>query len=175
MVNTRTHQNRPAAVAQLRGWRRGWRTPPGSEVAVLTALPDPEAEIEGLVAAVAPADWAALHAREAHYDLHDVSTSTRHDTGTESRIGLYAVPDRHGRAAAAPILLSYLDVVAQGYLDHFGPEGLARFVETTEGWETPVTDDRAAPRYPRAQPLADDTRAAVDALLSGLGARILRG
>lgn len=49
----------------------------------------------------------------------------------------------------APILRSYLDVVIQGYHDHFGTEGVARFFETTSNWQA-VEDDRGTPKYPRA-------------------------
>lgn len=171
LVNTLTHSNRPISPASISGWRRAWRTLPGREIAFLTVVPDADARIEGLVAAVAPDEWATLHAREQFYDMHDVSDAVLHDMTTQARIALYAVPESRGIAPhdAAPVLLSYLDVVAQGYLDHFGPEGLDRFVATTEGWEVPFLDDRAAPLYPRAQPLADDTRSRVDDLLAGLG------
>ena len=33
-----------------------------------------------------------------------------------------------------PILLSYLDVVVQGYLAEFGEAGVARFFASTDGW-----------------------------------------
>ena len=43
------------------------------------------------------------------------------------RAGHLAPPD-----TAHPILLSYIDVVMEGYLDHFGRDGLDRFVASTE-------------------------------------------
>ena len=60
-----------------------------------------------------------------------------------------------------PILLSYLDVVIAGYASLMGDAGPAHFFETTKGWG-PVLNNRADPLYPRAQPLADQTRAYVD-------------
>jgi hypothetical protein len=73
----------------------------------------------------------------------------------------------------APILMSYLDVVVQGYLREFGQAGAEDFFATTDGWDIPVLDDRAAPRYPRHQALTGDERALVDALLREVGGRVL--
>ena len=53
-----------------------------------------------------------------------------------------------------PILQSYLDVVFQGYLDHFGEDGIASFIATTLDWDRPILNDRDAPLYPRAQNLS---------------------
>ena len=41
---------------------------------------------------------------------------------------------------------------------------------TTDGWHVPVLDDRAAPRYPRAQTLTDRERILVDDALATAGA-----
>ena len=56
----------------------------------------------------------------------------------------------------------------QGFLNEFGEAGAARFFETTRGWEAGILDDRATPRYPRAQPTTDRDRAFVDAALRDL-------
>ncbi|SFE54793.1 gamma-glutamylcyclotransferase [Roseivivax sediminis] len=147
---------------------------PGRDLAFLTAIPDPEGVIDGLIAAVAPEEWDTLNTREAFYDRHDVSQATRASRDSApgpGAVALYAVPESRSMAPhdAAPVLLSYLDVVAQGYLDVFGESGLDRFLETTDGWEVPFLDDRAEPLYPRAQPLAPDTRDRVDAALAARG------
>ena len=69
------------------------------------------------------------------------------------------------------MLLSYIDVVVQGYLREFGERGVRHFFETTDGWEAPVLDDRAAPIYPRHQRLSPDERALVDDQLREIGVR----
>ena len=61
----------------------------------------------------------------------------------------------------APILRSYLDVVIQGFHDHFGPAGVTRFFATTANWQA-VEDDRAAPKYPRAVTVGPEITALVD-------------
>jgi hypothetical protein len=50
---------------------------------------------------------------------------------------------------AHPVLLSYLDVVVQGYLQEFDEAGVAHFFDTTDGWDAPLLDDRTHPHYPR--------------------------
>ena len=70
-------------------------------------------------------------------------------------------------SAPHPILLSYLDTV--------GPEGAARFFETTSGWDAPILDDRSAPRYPRHQRLSPAETTVVDQHLARLGCIRYRG
>ena len=68
----------------------------------------------------------------------------------------------------APIKLSYLDVVVEGFAQEFGLDGVARFFDTTTGWG-PVLDDRTAPLYPRARPVAPALRRLVDDQLANMG------
>ena len=90
-------------------------------------------------------------------------------------IEVYSVPaDRHGTPTHAhPILLSYLDVVVQGYLREFGRDGVERFFATTSGWDAPILNDRAEPRYPRYQSLSAQETRCVDDHLMELSARII--
>ena len=71
-----------------------------------------------------------------------------------------------------PILLSYLDVVVQGYLRVFGQSGAESFFATSRGWDTPIRDDRANPVYARAQTLTRTETALVDRHLTQLTAQI---
>jgi len=71
-----------------------------------------------------------------------------------------------------PILLSYVDAVLQGYLREFGEAGAERFCATTEGWNTPVRNDRSNPVYPRAQKLSAAEQAFVDDMLLTLRAKV---
>jgi hypothetical protein len=50
-----------------------------------------------------------------------------------------------------PIVLSYLDVILSGCLEH-GDAFTQDFLELTKGWASPLLNDRKAPRYPRVQP-----------------------
>ncbi|MGR3433750.1 MAG: gamma-glutamylcyclotransferase, partial [Shimia sp.] len=95
-------------------------------------------------------------AREAAYGRIDVSAQLG------SRAVTYAVPEpvEIGRGT---ILRSYLDTVLSGFFAVYGPEGLAHFRETTDGWEARIEDDRDAPRYPRSRVPGPDAAAAIAA------------
>ncbi|ATG36517.1 putative protein involved in cation transport [Phaeobacter piscinae] len=175
LVNTRTHAYGQARPARLSGWRRAWVQTDLRQVAYLSAVPCGDSRIDGLVAEVPGADWAALDDREFGYDRLAARDSVQHDLAPETEVAVYAIPANSQRAASLrhPILLSYLDVVIQGYLDVFGTEGVADFMRTTDGWDTPILNDRAAPRYPRAQVLTTDERDLVDHHLTALGAQLI--
>jgi gamma-glutamylcyclotransferase (GGCT)/AIG2-like uncharacterized protein YtfP len=167
LVNRATHSYVDAHRATLSGWRRTWRVTSLYSQVLLTATPCAHSEIQGLIAAVPGHDWAALDARELGYDRHHASHQIRHDTGRDIAAQIYAVdPQKHeSPAEVLPIYLSYLDVVVQGYLREFGEDGVVAFFETTDGWQMPVEDDRAAPLYPRAQLLSREERALTDRML----------
>lgn len=168
LVNRATHDYPGVQRQRIKGWARAWRHTGLREVAFLTAVRAPGAEIEGLSADVPGSDWAALDAREFAYD--------RIDLDDEGATAIYAIPEgKHAPASAAhPILLSYLDVVTQGYLREFGEAGAALFFATTHGWDAPILDDRASPLYPRHQPLLPAEISFVDGAIHALECRILR-
>lgn len=171
LVNRRTHVYERAHPAEAHGWRRLWRHTAGRDIAILTAVPAaPTDSIQGLIAAVPGGDWAALDQREEAYDRLPATGAIRHDSDA-GHIAIYSIPETKHPPAPAPcaILLSYLDVVVQGYLDVFGQEGVARFFETTDGWDAPVLDDRDAPMYPRAQKLDAEEMRLVDRWLAKVG------
>lgn len=174
LVNRASHAFADAVPAQLAGWRRVWRHTDLRPVAYLTVVPDLEAEIDGLIAPVASQDWPALDLREAAYIRQSAAHQVRHALPHRPEIMLYTIPEgRHAAPTCAhPILLSYLDVVVQGYFREFGSAGVARFFDTTQGWDAPVLDDRAAPRYPRHQGLSAAERAQTDHHLNRLGVSI---
>lgn len=175
LVNRATHHFAEAKEARLKGWRRIWRHTLIRPEAYLTVVPDADSEIDGLIAAVPAADWDALDAREDAYVRVAAQHQVSHPLPHTPEIVVYSIPeDRHGTPTQKhPVLLSYIDVVVQGYLREFGEAGVRRFFETTSGWDAPVLDDRAAPRYPRHQVLGAEERAYVDEMLRGAGVRII--
>jgi hypothetical protein len=172
LVNRATHSFKDAHPATARGWRRAWRSTALRPMSFLTAVPDPSCEIQGLIAPVPDDDWAALDAREHAYArvgaAHQISHGLKESPAS---IAIYAIEDgqHFDPSVEHPILLSYLDVVLQGYLTEFGPAGATQFLETTSGWDAPLLNDRAAPLYPRAQSLTAGETAFVDEALAGLG------
>jgi len=170
LVNRRTHHYEQAQTASVRGWRRAWRHSPLRPVSFLTVVPAVDDHIDGLIAAVPGADWQALDERERAYARHQVSHDVSHSVQRDLDVAIYAIPDGHHHPPGDdnPVLLSYLDVVVQGFLAEFGPQGAHHFFETTEGWHAPVLDDRHAPIYPRHQRLSAEETALVDEHLSRL-------
>jgi len=161
LVNLATHSYAQPAPARLSGWRRVWRGTALRPAAFLSVMASPGDVIAGITARVPGADWAALDAREAAYARRDVSHQVA-PTGP-APVAVYEVESQHmAPEDAHPILLSYLDVVVQGYLRVFGHAEAARFFETTDGWSRGITDDRTAPLYPPAQVLSVEERAFVD-------------
>ncbi|QOL81564.1 gamma-glutamylcyclotransferase family protein [Pseudooceanicola spongiae] len=175
LVNRDTHIYSPAQTATAQGWRRIWRHTTAHDFAILTAVPSPGTAIDGLIAPVPNADWAALDAREIAYDRLIATPDITHSQPQPFDIAIYSIPEAKHPVAPTPtpILLSYLDVVVQGYLREFGPAGAHRFFDTTDGWSAPILNDRPAPLYPRAQRLTPDETAFVDTRLAQLNAQIL--
>ncbi len=176
LVNRHTHAFPEASPARVRGWRRVWRETDLRPAAFLSVVPDPDGILDGLIAAVPNGDWAALDAREYAYDRHPVALADLETDAPEvAEVQLYATRPEISRPAGNPdhpILLSYLDVVVQGYLHQFGEDGVTRFFQTTSGWHAPILNDRDAPIYPRAQTLTRTETALVDDWLARLSAVI---
>lgn len=163
LVNLATHDYPDPRNVTLYGWRRVWRTTTIRDTAFLSVERDPNAQIDGVVAQVPGADWAALDLREAAYSRIDITG----DLDAPAPTAIYRVTENLlATSSGGPILLSYLDVVVQGFLQRFGPAGVARFFASTSGWDCGVINDRDQPRYPRAQTLSADEIALVDACLA---------
>ena len=162
LVNLATHEYPNVQHATLTGWRRVWRRT-SEHSAALLSVERHDTTLHGITASVPNADWVALDKREHAYLRRDVSEQFDSPTAVYE-----ANPDTSGLSTNDhPILLSYLDVVIGGYATLMGEDGPAHFFETTTDW-CAVLDDREAPKYPRAQPLTDATRQAVDAGLASL-------
>lgn len=172
LVNRATHAFPRAARARVTGWRRAWMHTVHRQRAFLSAVPAHGETIEGLIAAVPGHDWAALDEREHAYRRHAVGDAVEHGLGPSLDVQIYAIPpaDAAPPDIRHPILLSYIDVVVQGYLREYGTSGVRRFFDTTEGWEAPILNDRAHPVYSRHQRLHPDETAFVDRELARHGA-----
>ena len=168
LVNLATHRYGDPRPAVLHGWRRVWQRTALRKAAYLSVTPCAQTVLHGVVARVPNADWAALDLREAAYQRHDVSDTISHE-GQAAPTAVYQVrPEHIAKDSDHPILLSYVDVVAQGYLAMYGHAGVAHFFATTDGWDTTVLDDRDDPVYPRHQTLSIEERALVDQHLAAV-------
>ncbi|MFK7744185.1 MAG: gamma-glutamylcyclotransferase family protein [Roseobacter sp.] len=173
LVNTKSHDYPGAQPATLKGWRRAWVATPRYGVVLLTAVPASGHEIQGLVASVPGHDWVALDARENGYARQSATDQVRHNLSGTPDIAVYAVqPENITQSTSHRILLSYLDVVVQGFHQVYGADGVQAFFDTTDGWDTPIVNDRADPIYPRHQKLTPQETDMVDGHLNRLFAQI---
>ena len=175
LVNRRTHSYGGCQPATLTGWRRVWVSSTRRNRSFLSIEPHAGATVQGLVAEVPNADWTALDDREFAYFRSPVTTRLLGETALSDRPAqLYQARAELIDSAPRkkPILLSYLDVVIQGYLEQFGTEGVAAFLETTAGWDAPVQNDRDAPIYGLHQRLTAAETALVDRCLADLSAQV---
>lgn len=165
LVNLATHDYTAPRLAALSGWRRVWRHTTLRPVAYLSVEPCENTEIAGVIAQVPQGDWAALDEREAAYVRRDVTDQIA-GWQEAGQVAVYQVEQAQAPTARHPILLSYVDVVLQGYLQQYGQEGAREFCASTHGWNAPILNDRNQPRYPRHQILSSEERTIVDGLLA---------
>ncbi len=165
LVNRKTHEYENCQTATISGWKRAWVRVPQRSLCILTAVPNKGGELSGLIASVPNADWAALDKREILYNRGTALIAAK-------PVAIYEIPleNRGVPTDENPILLSYLDVVVQGYLHEFGETGVQAFFETTENWHAPILNDRADPVYPRAQKLSKTETELVDWHLRAIAA-----
>jgi len=168
---------------QLAGWGRAWRVRglghTGHGVCVLTVQPRDGQIIEGVMAVEPAHRLADLQAREHKYDRVDgvgekFRSAQSGDAGPDDMF-LFQVKDEHAAWGDEdhPILQSYLDCVLAGYFEIWGWNGVARFLETTEGWHVPIFPDRESPRYARAQVIEAHLLEGIDDALAAHGVRYL--
>jgi hypothetical protein len=169
LVNLATHDYQNPRKATVQGWRRQWVYAANRDVSFLSVTLDPQASIQGMIADVTGLGWKALDAREAAYNRR--ALQSRDHAGVQ----IYQANPDHVDTTAQdkPILLSYIDCVIQGFITHFGTDGVAGFFDSTSGWERPVKDDRVEPIYPRAQRLSPDQTKLVDHHLDRLSVTVL--
>ncbi|OED40348.1 hypothetical protein AB833_12135 [Chromatiales bacterium (ex Bugula neritina AB1)] len=148
----------------LSGWQRAWLARPRVEgsfattdgLAFLSVVAAPGVDIDGLLITDHASSLAALDEREALYSRVTIAAETlqHHDEPIEPEQQFLYVADEPLACDDAQILRSYLDVVMQGYLQHFGEAGLERFMSTTLNFECSILEDREEPLYPRATTLS---------------------
>ncbi len=162
-----------AIPARLKGWLRHWRPRPdmpGFPAALLSVRRDETATCDGLLVIDRAENLAAVDAREARYSRVAVDPGhliVDRVLPADCPVWLYvadATLPPHRKPPA--ILRSYLDAVLLGFLLEHGEEGLHRFLDETEGFDTPIHDDRHAPIYPRSVALEAHNAALIEAALA---------
>ena len=156
LVNLSTHDYADPRAASLKGWRRMWLNTYMRGAAFLSVHPAVHQEIKGVVARVPKANWYDLDLRETGYSRHNVSEFVEVEASQPSSCSVYVadLTKETDSKQKSPILMSYLDVVLQGFFQIYGETGLDHFLESTDGWDRPIQNDRAKPIYPRNRELS---------------------
>ncbi len=167
LVNLSTHIYSDPHAAKIFGWRRTWESNGDGLYALLSIRPCTESTLLGLIAMVPDGNWCALDNREKGYHRQDVTDVVFSNKRIPQNCSVYVVskPAKRIRLEQSPILLTYLDVVLQGFIQIYGEQGPKIFFSTTDNWDRPVLDDRNDPKYPRHQRLRKDETVLVNDLL----------
>lgn len=177
LVNDNTRNAESFGVpGRLKGYRRRWSIWKASQerktfgfggIAALSVEAKTDAFLDGLLVFDLKSHLPKVDEREDMYDRVKLNLSdfqTDHDLPQGIDCYIYVGQPAHTEKAdpAFPILQSYVDAVMQGFIIKFGEKGLARFVEETDGWHTPIVLDREKPFYPRHVSLNAEETALVD-------------
>ncbi len=147
----------------LKGWNRVWMARPREQdsfastdgLAFLSVVSAPESKIDGMLITDHASSLPSLDQRESLYTRVNIDQADlhHHDENIVLKDQFLYVADEFPAPDETKILRSYLDVVMQGYLHHFGIEGLKNFFDTTMNFDLDILEDRDNPLYPRATQL----------------------
>lgn len=175
LVNWRTRPpNEPANSFVIQGWQRYWGhcvSIEAGNVCALTIRPKVGQSVAGALVRTERQLLPALDDRERGYQrVHLVSENERPPVpGTVGSVDIFTYtsepPMFRLGDAEYPIWCSYLECVLAGFVYVGGESAAQQFIETTEGWEAPILDDRATPKYPRYYALDGETKVIVHSLL----------
>lgn len=155
----------PAWPVRVSGLRRGWLAPSSRAYTALGVRLDADASCNGVVALLPAERVAALDARESGYRrtlLPRSRVSALEHPPPDGTIVTYVPRAPRLPDVARPIIRSYIDVTLSGCLE-YGEPFARELLETTDGWNGHIEDERHAPRYPLHE--AHAPRALLDALV----------
>jgi len=163
LVNRDTRPTGEFAVpARLLGWRRVWghrtsdsaRELQGTSLSIEPLESSTVGGIDGVIARMPVTGLSVLDERETGYERLELPASDFQAPADVSVNSVYvyrSLSENRLRADVQhPILQSYVDCVLEGYRSRFGEDGLMHMIDTTDGWDGPLLNDRDRPHYPRA-------------------------
>ena len=133
LVNDATHDYEIIAPASVSGFARQWVSAIDGQYSFLSASPQSDVSIKGLVLGVAEEKMAALAEREARYELVELNNANIQCNQKLNRpVYLYqAESDAIDQFDKKPILQSYLDCVFAGFETHLGTASIAEFIKSS--------------------------------------------
>jgi glutathione-specific gamma-glutamylcyclotransferase len=154
---------------RLAHWTREWKhcvETPGGKICALTVARDATSSVEGAFIKCNLDQLHEIDEREIGYERIKVSVEEVASSASAlpTHLFIYKSLPQHYRSGTPnyPLWFSYLEVVVYGYWRVFGEAGIDRFIASTTGWDTPILDDRDAPRYPRFHQLGVDDRKLIE-------------
>jgi glutathione-specific gamma-glutamylcyclotransferase len=161
--------------AEIRNWTREWKhcvEAPFGRICALTATRASDSHIQGILLKCNYEELSRVDEREIGYERVPLSPSDLVSTDGDlpANLFIYQSLPEHYRIGDTdyPLWLSYVEVVAYGYLRVFGEAGIDRFIQTTRGWATPMIDDRNNPKYPRWKQSAPEDRRIIEEKIRGI-------
>ncbi len=165
--------------ATLKGWRRHWqarplesmKSPTLKKIALLNIHRNPSSDIDGLLIIEKLANLPALDEREHAYEKIQLTKSdfifenSLPDKLVDLSIHVYVCPAVEHGDTSISILRSYLDVVMQGFHREYGKTGLGKLLDSTDGFELQINEDRFSPVYTRHQEISDQETAIFESFL----------
>lgn len=182
--NTLSSDSTTAVSGRLHGWVRQWKhcvdttqylKDAFGKVCVLTVDSSKDAELDGILLLDSHEKLEKYDKREIGYkrkriDFETILIDPRclAQDHVSKECYVYVSEPQHHRWGNSefPILRSYIDCVLAGFLEVYGREGIEKFIDSTEGWDAPILNDRATPIYPRAVILPQSDRQLIDDVLS---------
>jgi hypothetical protein len=170
LVNAMTWRRAYVAhEAKLRNWGREWRhcvELDSDPICALTVSHQSQMVIEGVLILCPRNELKHVDERELGYVRHALPSSDLSCSliTYPNEMFIYRSIETYYKFGSRhfPIWFSYLECVLYGYLFKFGKAGVDRFISSTRGWTTPILDDRANPKYPRAHDIPVEDRRLLD-------------
>ncbi len=165
-----------AYPARVKGYCRSWGhcvSLHGFNLRALTVVKRKFCEIEGVVLVADESIAQILNKREIGYKPVRVTPVLKDENyqhyaeNSYLYIGKKEFQDLHNVNYSIP--QSYLDCVLDGYLKLGGTKSAFQFIESTDGWDVPIMNDRNSPKYPRALELTDNRIQEIDRILVDSG------
>ena len=140
---------------KLQGYERSWAVmSPALGMSSVAVMQAADKACNGVLIEVAEDQFPLFDEREQGYQRSQIAQHQLlpyHDESLpEGTYWVYHAEEVVAPCHVYPIVLSYVDVILSGCLEH-GEHFARDFIELTQGWRSPLINDRPTPIYPRAQ------------------------
>lgn len=160
----------PAVPVYVDGWSREWSSRHYEELQTYVgAYATSSSRLNGVLVPASNADLQALAERERYYRLEsvprdNVSVFAGHNLDPLP-IWIWEATEHIDADDAFPVSQTYIDTCIQGCISVAGKEFAMDFVRLTCKWNTPIANDRCAPRYVRRTNVSEREHIVIDELL----------